>query len=185
MEDDRIVELYYERSEEAIAETQKKYGGYLSSIAFRIVGNPEDARECVNDTYHDAWNSIPPHRPSVLSAFLSKITRRIAIDRYRKMSAQKRGGGDLPIALEELSECCGGGEEIEDAIEMKRLSETVADFIHGLPEIQRRIFLSRYFYLDSISGISERFGFSESRVKSMLWRCREKLRRRLLEEDLL
>ena len=185
MEDEKIVALYFERREEAIAETEKKYGGYLSSIAFHIVGDFEDARECVNDTYNDAWNSIPPHRPCVLSAFLGKITRRIAIDRLRRSHAQKRGGGELTLALGELSECCGEGQEIEDALEKKRLSEAVGTFLHRLPETQRSVFLSRYFYLDSIAEIAERFGFSESRVKSMLWRSREKLRRVLLEEDLL
>ncbi len=185
MEDEKIVALYFERREEAIAETEKKYGGYLSSIAFHIVGDFEDARECVNDTYNDAWNSIPPHRPCVLSAFLGKITRRIAIDRLRRSHAQKRGGGELTFALGELSECCGEGQEIEDALEKKRLSEAVGTFLHRLPETQRSVFLSRYFYLDSIAEIAERFGFSESRVKSMLWRSREKLRRVLLEEDLL
>lgn len=185
MEDEKIVALYFARDEEAIAETEKKYGNYLSSIAIHIVGDTEDARECVNDTYSDAWQSIPPHRPSVLSAFLGKITRCIAIDRCRKNRAQKRGGGELPLALDELSDCCAGGEEIEDALEKNRLSETLRGFISHLPETERRVFLCRYFYLDPIAVVSERFGFSESRVKSMLWRTREKLRRKLLEEELL
>ena len=105
MDDQRIVELYWERSEQAISETQSKYGSYCYSIAYNILNNNEDAEESVNDTYNDAWNSIPPHRPSILSTFLGKITRRISIDRWRKHNAEKRGGGEMPLVLDELQEC--------------------------------------------------------------------------------
>ena len=108
MDDKYIVELYWKRNETAISETSIKYGSYLNSISFNILVNSEDAQECVNDTYHDAWNSMPPHCPSILSTFLGKITRRISIDRWRKKQADKRGGGEITFALEELKDCVAG-----------------------------------------------------------------------------
>ena len=117
MEDHRIVDLYWQRNERAISETAAKYGKYLQSISYQILRNTEDAEECVNDTYNDAWQSMPPHRPSILSTFLGKITRRISIDRWRKNSAEKRGGGEMALALDELEECVAGTGDVEAEVE--------------------------------------------------------------------
>lgn len=184
MDDKEIVELYWQRNESAIGETAARYGRFCHSIAFNILGNNEDAEESVNDTYLDAWNSIPPHRPSVLSTFLGKITRRVSIDRWRKRSAQKRGGGQIALALDELEECISGGKSVEQAVEAKLLSDVVNSFVKSLPDTERGVFLCRYWYMDSIESIAKEFGFSQSKVKSMLYRTREKLRARLIKEGL-
>ncbi len=182
VDDKSIVDLYFQRSELAIFETSKKYGGYCYAIAYGILQNGDDAEECVNDTYNDAWNSIPPHRPALLSAFLGKIARRIAIDKFRKRNAKKRGGGEMPLILDELGECIASEDNIESSLERKRLSEAVASFVKALPETEQKVFLCRYWYMDSINSICKRFGFSESKVKSMLYRTREKLRAMLEKE---
>ncbi|MGN1111406.1 MAG: RNA polymerase sigma factor [Oscillospiraceae bacterium] len=184
MDDKEIVELYWTRNEAAIGETAARYGRFCYSIAYNILGNNEDAEESVNDTYLDAWNSIPPHRPSVLSAFLGKITRRVSIDRWRKHNAQKRGGGQFTLALDELEECISGGKSVEQAVEAKLLSDVVNSFVKSLPDTERSVFLCRYWYMDSVESIAKEFGFSQSKVKSMLYRTREKLRARLVKEGL-
>jgi len=182
MEDRQIIELYWARSETAIAETERKYGPYLRGIACRILSNPEDAKECVNDTYHSAWNAMPPHWPDALSAFLGKITRRISIDRWRKDRAEKRGGGELPLALEELGECVSGGETPEDLLRSKELEDRFHQFLLSLPVVERRVFLRRYWFLDSVGDIADRFGFTQSKVTSMLHRVRNRLRAQLEKE---
>lgn len=176
MEDAKIVALYWERSEEAIRETDVKYGAYLNQISYQILHSREDAGECVNDTYHDAWNAMPPHQPSFLAAFLGKITRRISIDCWRHRQADKRGGGELPLALEELGECVSGRPSVEEEAIGREALETVQKFLDDLPPTERRVFLCRYWYLDSIAELAARFGFTEGKVKSMLRRTREKLR---------
>lgn len=182
MEDGTIVELYWQRDESAIAQTASKYGNYLHSISYRILSNSEDAEECVNDTYKAAWDSMPPHRPSLLSTFLGKITRRISIDRWRKLSADKRGGGETAVALEELEECVSGSGSVEDEIERRELTRMINEFIRALPCTERQVFMCRYWYVDSVSDIAKQFGFSESKVKSMLFRTRNRLREKLEKE---
>lgn len=182
MDDDRIVELYWKRNENAIAETATKYGSYLNSISYNILVNREDAQECVNDTYHDAWNSMPHHRPSILSTFLGKITRRISIDRWRRLNAEKRGGGELTLALDELEDCVSGSGSVEDEIKRRELAKLFNDFLNTLPVTERRVFLCRYWYMDSIQSIAQQFGFSQSKVASMLNRTRGKLRAQLVKE---
>ncbi len=182
MQDKSIVDLYWQRNEQAISETQKKYGSYCHSIAYNILNNHEDAEESVNDTYNDAWHSMPPHRPSVLSSFLGKITRRIAIDKVRHRTAEKRGGGELPLILDELEDCVADSRSIEEEFEKKRLSDTINAFIRSLPETERRVFICRYWYMDSIACICKQFKFSESKVQSMLFRTRGKLRTILVKE---
>ena len=182
MDDDRIVELYWKRNESAIPETVTKYGSYLNSISYNILMNREDALECVNDTYHDAWNSMPPHRPSILSTFLGKITRRISIDRWRKYQATKRGGGEITLALEELEDCIAGTSDVEKEFERQELINLINRFLKSLPDIERRVFMCRYWYMDSIPSISKQFGFSQSKVTSMLHRTRGKLRAQLAKE---
>lgn len=182
MEDKYIVELYWNRDENAIYETANKYGRYLNSISYNILLNREDALECVNDTYHDAWNSMPPHHPSILSTFLGKIVRRISIDRWRKYQAAKRGGGEVTIALEELGDCVAGTNDVQVEFERQELINVINHFLRSLPEIERKVFVCRYWYVDSIESISKQFGFSRSKVTSMLYRVREKLRKQLVKE---
>ena len=182
MEDERIVDLYWQRSEDAITETSAKYGRYLYSIAYQILSDPQDAEECVNDTYTDAWNAMPPHRPSVLSTFLGKITRRISIDLWRKNSAQKRGNGRTALAIDELEDCVSGSGSMETESERRELIGKINDFLRSLPDTERCVFLRRYWYMDSVLSIARQFGFSESKVTSMLHRTREKLRV-LLEKE--
>ena len=185
MDDTQIVELYWTREESAIEETATKYGSYCHSIAENILHNEDDAKECVNDTWLDAWNSMPPHRPSVLSTFLGKLTRRISIDKWRRSTAKKRGDGQLPLVLSELEDCVSDGKSIEEEAERKLLAEVITSFIKSLPETEQKVFLCRYWYMDSVSSIAARFRFSESKVKSMLYRTREKLRVRLEKEGLV
>lgn len=182
MDDQSIVELYWSRSENAISETDVKYGRYLNSISYNILVNHEDAQECVNDTYHNAWNTMPPDRPSVLSTFLGKITRRLSIDRWRRLNAEKRGGGELTLALDELENCVSGSGNVEDEIQRRELAKLFNDFLNTLPATERRVFLCRYWYMDSIQSIAQQFGFSQSKVASILHRTRAKLRTVLEKE---
>ena len=182
MNDKNIVDLYFNRDEEAITQTDKKYGRYCYSIAYNILTNKEDAEESVSDTYMTAWRAIPPRRPSVLSTFLGKITRHISIDRWRERSAYKRGGGEVTLALEELEDCVAGLQNVEMEYERKELIRAYVKFLDTLPITERRVFLCRYWYVDSVDTIAEKFGFSQSNVKTMLYRTRAKLRKQLAEE---
>lgn len=175
MKDDGIVDLYWARSENAISETSKKYGNYCYSIAYNVLGNAEDADESVNDVYLEAWNNIPPHRPSVLSTFLGKITRRISIDKWRGRTAEKRGGGETVLVLDELSDCIPSNRSVEHEAEAAELSRLINNFVMALSPMDRRVFICRYWYLDPIADIAQRFGFSQSKVKMMLHRQRKKL----------
>ena len=185
MDDQQIVELYWARDEEAIRHTADRYGQYCYAIAYNILSVREDSEECVNDTYLDAWNSMPPHRPNVLSAFLGKITRRIAIDRWREGRAQKRGGGEMALALDELSECIASQSDVTREVETLEVAAGVQKFLNTLPDTERRIFVRRYWHMESVASLAARFGYGQSRVKSMLHRTRAKLRRYLEEEGLL
>lgn len=182
MDDKGIVRLYFERNEQAIDETSRKYGKYCFSIANNILSNREDAEESVNDTFLDAWNSIPPHRPNSLALFLGKITRRISIDLYRRKNAQKRGGGELALVLDELYQCIADETDVEKEFEKLHLSQIINEFVKYLPRSEQKVFICRYWYMDTIQSISKRFGYSESKVKSMLFRTREKLRETLRKE---
>lgn len=185
MEDDRIVELYWSRSENAISETSAKYGRYCHAIAYRVLSSEEDAEESVNDTYLEAWNSMPPHRPAVLSAFLGKITRTIAIDKWRRRSAKKRGGGEVALTLDELEECLCSGSDVESEIEERELVEALNAFLGKLSLHERDVFVCRYFFLMPISEICDKYHFGPSKVKSMLSRTRKRLRVCLEKEGLL
>ena len=185
MEDSQIVALYWARNEQALAETAAKYGSYCFSIAYNILSSREDADESVNDTYMSAWERIPPHEPAVLSAFLGKLTRRISLNKWRSKSRRKRGGGQMTLALEELSECIPGSEDVEHSIQQKELTQAIIDFLNRLPGTEREVFLCRYWYLADIRQIASGFGFTESKVKSMLHRTRIKLRTHLKEEGLV
>ena len=181
MEDQGILELFFARSEQAIAETDRKYGGYCYSIAYNILSSKEDSEESVSDTYLAAWNLIPPRKPNFLNAFLGKITRHISIDRWRKLNARKRGGKETVLALEELGECTASSD-METEIAQRELARILNDFLENLPETERNVFLCRYWYLDSIEAIVHATGFTQSKVTSMLHRTRGKLRKRLSEE---
>ena len=185
MDDQKIIDLYWGRSESAITETDQKYGKYCYSIAYNILTNNEDAEESVSDTYMAAWKSMPPKRPSILAAFLGKIARHLSIDRWRSRNRYKRGGGEIILALEELENCAADNQTVEKALEEKQLALTFNRFLESLPETERRIFLCRYWYMDSISAIANYYGFSDSKVTSMLYRTRKKLRAVLEKEDLL
>ena len=147
MEDAQIVQLYWDRSEQAITETNRKYGAYCAGIAYGILQNREDAEETVSDSYMGAWNAMPPHRPSVLATFLGKIVRRIAIDKWRSGNRAKRGGGEIILALEELGECVPGGGSPEQEVQREELARSVNRFLDGISLWERRVFLARYWYL--------------------------------------
>lgn len=185
MEDDRILELYYSRSENAIAETAKKYGRYCHSIAYHILADAQDADEVVNDTYMGAWNSLPPRHPSVLSTYLGKITRRISINRWREKTAAKRGRGEIPLALEELAEAIPSSDALEQTIAAEELTKSIDRFLSSLPETERDLFVCRYWFLVPAAEISSKFGYSESKTKSMLFRIRNKLKVHLRKEGYL
>ena len=182
MDDSKIIDLYWQRSDKAISETEKKYGNYCRAIANNFVSNNEDAEECVNDTWFSAWNQMPDKRPSILSAFLGKITRNIAISVYRKRTSKKHGRGETALALEELADCVPSGIDLESDFENAELEELIRNFALSLNDTEQKVFVSRYWYLASIKEISKCLNCSESKTKSILFRVRKKLRARLEEE---
>ena len=184
-DDQKIIELYCNRSENAIAETAGKYGRYCTAIAYGILGSREDAQECVSDAYLTAWNAIPPRRPADLGTYLGKITRNLSIDRLRTRSREKRGGGEAPLALEELEEVVAGSDSPENEAVRKELIASLNRFLAGLTQQERYVFVRRYWYLDSLTDISEKTGFSGSKVASMLYRLRGRLKKQLIKEELL
>ena len=181
MDDAKIVQLYWDRNEQAIPATADKYGNYCASIAKNILGNHEDAEECVNDTYLNAWNSMPPHRPSILSTFLGKITRNLSLNRYKHNTADKRGGGQATVVLDEIAEFVSDTDSVEQEIDRKELVKALDDFLDRLPANKKNIFVCRYWYFDSISDIAIRFGITENNVSVTLNRLRLKLHNYLLE----
>ncbi|MBQ6478161.1 MAG: sigma-70 family RNA polymerase sigma factor [Erysipelotrichaceae bacterium] len=185
MEDLQIVELYWNRDEKAIEQSQQKYGNYCYSIAYNILHNSEDAQESLNDTWLAAWDAIPPHHPQILSTFLGKITRRLSLNKWRSMTAEKRGGGNFPLSLDELEECIPDQRSIDDRLETQYLSEAIDRFLAKLKEGERKVFVCRYWYFDSVKDIAERFGFSESKVKMLLKRTRDRLKEYLIKEGLV
>ena len=184
MEDHRIIELYWQRSDQAIRESDAKYGRYCSAIAANICGNPQDAEECVSDTWFTAWNQIPPRRPKILSAFFGAITRNSAINRVRSQQREKRGGGQLELALEELQDCIAGPQDVEKAAELRELQEVIRGFVADLKREDRLLFLSRYYFMAPVAEIAEKYGMGESKVKTRLYRLRKKLGKVLQEEGL-
>lgn len=184
MENQKILDLFFQRSQRAIEETDKKYGSYLYKIAHNILSDREDSKECVNDTYFGAWNAIPPKRPGFLGAFLGKMTRYISIDRWRKRTAKQRGGGEILRSLEELQECIAAND-LEQEINRQELARVFREFLSSLSEQERNVFLSRYWYLESVKAISQASGFSQSKIHSMLHRLRERLAKKLRQEELL
>ena len=185
MEDSQIVELFWQRNEDAIAESQKKYGNYCFSIAKNILQNSEDAKEIVNDTFAGAWNAIPPHRPAVLSTFFGKITRRLSLKKLRDKNAAKRWGSEVFLSLDELDECIPSAGQIGETMEVKELAGIISAFLDTLPGEERRVFIRRYWFFDSIKAICSRYGYRQSKVKMMLKRTRDRLARWLQKEDII
>jgi RNA polymerase sigma-70 factor (ECF subfamily) len=171
-----IVSLYFQRSEEAIKKTKQLYERYCMSIAYSILENREDAEEVVNDTWMAAWESIPPNDPSNLKLYLGKITRRKSFNVWRKEHVQKRGGGEIQLCLDELEECIPAESDVEMELEMEELQERICDFVRHLPATEQKIFVCRYWYVEPIHDIAKRFGFSESKVKVVLYRIRKRLK---------
>lgn len=182
MEDKQIIALYWARSEQAIRASERKYGSYCHRIAHNILACREDCDECVNDTWLRAWESMPPQKPLKLSAFLGRITRNLALNRLERRNTQKRGGGRVELALEELMECVPGPDDTAQIVDALALTDLLNRFLAGLSREARTIFLRRYWYLCSIQEIARMGRVSQSKVKMTLLRCREGLRRMLEEE---
>ncbi len=172
MQDSQIVELYWARSEEAIAVTEQKYGRMLFSISVRLVPTAEDAQECVSDTYLTAWNSMPDARPVYLGAFLSKIVRAHSIDKFRHETRDKRGGADI---ADELGEFISSDFDIQSEYEARRISGLINSFLYSISEEKRYIFVRRYFYSESVEQIADTLAISQSKVKTLLFRMRKSL----------
>ena len=181
--DEEIIELYWARQEEAIPETDRKYGKYLYTIAYNIVRDSRDCEECINDTYFSTWNRIPPTRPNVFQVFLSKITRNVAVDKYRKNTAEKRIPPEMIHSLDELDECLVHSQSVEDELDIKRIAVILNDYLNSLSKKEITLFVCRYYYCDSIETIARMFGTSESTVFRHLAKLKEGLRRRLAEEE--
>ena len=174
MEDHEIIELFWSRSESAIAETDRKYGPLCRQIAVNILHNTEDAEECVNDTYFGVWNAIPPQRPVVFSAFLCRIARNQALKKYEHVHAAKRNG-NCTLPLSELEEMLVSPENMDETLDAACVGKCISDFLRMSKRETRNIFLRRYWFCDSIPQLAASFGMSESRVKSLLYRTRKKL----------
>ncbi len=186
MEDDEIVELFWNRSEQALSETRSKYYRYCYCIAYGILRCSEDADECVNDSLVNAWNAIPPARPAVFRTFLGKITRNISLNVLEKMNTQKRGNCQISLALSELDECVSCSyyetqENIEDGI----ITQVINTFLENLRPEQQKVFVRRYWYASSIEEIASDYNLSQSKVKSILFRLRKKLRKEMEKEGIL
>lgn len=182
MEDGAIVELYWQRNERAITASDEKYGGLCRSLSQNILDSAQDAEECVNDTWLRAWNAMPPQRPGILSAFFGKLTRNLSLDRWRYNRAAKRGGPQVETALEELGECLPAPGRPEDHLEERETADLISRFLREQPQLDRVLFLRRYWYLDSVAALAERFSMNENTVKSRLHRTRLRLKEVLLRE---
>ena len=170
MDDAGIIDLYWARDEQALTETERKYGPYCQSVSYRIVKNRQDAEECVNDTYWKLWDIIPPQRPFALGAFLATIVRNVSLSHYRKTRTQRRGGGMVPLLLEELEDVAADGpEQLLEAAELSRLLDR---FLRQLPQKECCVFLRRYWYAEPLADIAVRYGMSEGAVKASLFRTR-------------
>lgn len=181
MEDRIIVDLFWQRSPEAIPEAQRRYGSYCAQVATNILGSPEDAEECVNDALWAAWNAIPPHRPGLLRTFLGKLTRNLALNRRKKALAGKRGSGQVPLILDELQEVVSGRSAVEDALAQKELTRAIDSWLDSLEEHKRILFVRRYWYCESLEDLAARAGKRTNSIAVTLHRLRESLRCYLTE----
>lgn len=185
MKDKDIIALYFARSENAIGETDRKYGGYCRTLTYNILGNPEDSEECVNDTYMKLWELIPPQKPVKLGAFAARIARNLAMDMLDRFAAAKRGGHSHALAYEEISECVPSQVSVEDSADEHRLAELIERFVTSLPREKRTVFMKRYYHFCTVSEIAERMLISESKVKMILQRTRAKLKEYLEKEGIM
>lgn len=184
LSDHEIVELYWNRNEKAITETDVKYRKFLFTIAYNIVHDDLDCEECLNDTYLGTWNSIPPTRPSILQAFLSRIMRNIAVNRFKKNHTARRIPSELVVSLEELDQCMSSDLSLEDELAIKQLSDALNAHLHGMDERDRLVFMCRYYYADKIIEIADMLGVSRNTVTKYLSDIREGLRAHLVKEGL-
>lgn len=184
MDDNKIIALYWDRSEQAISETAKKYGRYCYYIAYSILHNDEDSEECVNDTYLRAWDSIPPQRPNKLQTFLGKITRNLSLNKWEKLSAEKRGAGQASFILDELLECIPDEKDAAHPVENMVIRDVLDRFLDELPAETRKMFVRRYFYMSPVKEIASEYGLSESKVTVTLFRTRKKLKTALEKEGI-
>lgn len=181
MEDSAIIQMYWERNDEAIRVTSEKYGRYCRTIAKNILSRDEDAEECLNDTYLSAWNAMPEHWPEQLATFLGKLTRNLAFNRYKHDRARKRGGGEIVLVLEELADCVSDTDSVEQAIDRKELISAINTFVNDLSAEKRTMFVRRYWYADSVSQIAKGCGVMQGTVSKTLERIRKQLRIYLTE----
>lgn len=184
MKDTEIIELYWNRDESAISATADVYGNYCYSIAYNILQCNEDAQECVNDTYWKAWQSIPPQRPSRLVTYLGKITRNLSINCYKWLTAQKRGTGQMELVLKELENCIPAVNDMDQIVNEIVLSDTINQFLREQPQADRDIFVGRYWHLYAIADLAQAYGMRESKVASLLFRMRKKLKYHLEKEGI-
>lgn len=182
VEDEKIIELYWNRDEQAIRASMDAYGGYCHVVAGGILSDASDVEEAVADTWLRAWNAIPPQRPKYLRLFLGKITRNISLSIWRKHHADSRGGGQVALALEELAECVSTGEDPEAIVTTRELEKAITAFLRTEPEKNRAIFLRRYFYLEDSKIIAERYGMQAATVRMLLMRMRRRLKDYLTKE---
>ena len=182
MKDQDIVKLYWDRNEDAIHQTQMKYGAYLSKVSYNILADFEDSKECVNDTYLAAWNSMPENRPNNLATYLGKITRQISIDVFRKRHREKRYASEFAISLDELGDSFTDGVTPEQELNAKLLDEAINRFVSALPAMAQKAFVGRYYFFDSLKEIASYCGMTESKVKILLFRTRQKLKLYLKKE---
>lgn len=185
MKDEEIIELYWNRNESAISESERQFGGYCYSIAYNILNNKEDSDECVNDTWLKAWKAIPPQRPNKLSLFLGRITRNLSFDKFKARKTKKRGEGEMMLVLEELDECIPLVSNVEKVVLDEELDKIINRFLHTLPERECNIFLARYWYSKSLAEIAQQFSMKENNVKANLFRSRMKLRIYLEKEGVI
>lgn len=185
MDDQQIVSLYWQRQEAAIQETERKYSRYLTKIAYNILADTEDSRESVNDTYLAAWNSMPPHRPTELSTYLGKLTRRISIDRFRYRNREKRRESEYTVSLSELEDCVSGGDTTQNAVNEKLLADAIGIFLRLQPEEYRNAFIGRYYFMDPLKEVARYCGMTESKCRTVLFRMRQNLKEYLCGEGFL
>ena len=182
LSDNQIIELYWQRDEQAITATDKKYGSYLYTVAYNIIVNRLDCEECVNDTYLNTWNAIPPKRPSVLALFLSKIIRNLALERFRRDHAAKRIPSEMMVSLEELDDCLLCTKSAEEEYILSEIKRIMNDFLSSLGDRSLYIFVWRYYYCDSVKSIARMLSMSETTVRRELASIRAELRERLIKE---
>ena len=183
MDDNRIIELYWSRNENAIKETNLKYGNYCFTVADNILHNREDSEECINDTWLHAWNALPPQKPARLRIFLAKITRNLSFNRFNAQAAQKRGCGEINLVLDELAECIASESDVENEYAAKELGECIQKFVRTLSEQDGNVFIRRYFFTEPVKVIAQRYSLTENNVCVILSRTRKKLKAHLIKEE--